>query len=134
MKFVVDTNVLMTYFWKDSFTREILLNQDLELFSPEYAIEEINRNMDEILRKAKISHDEFKNLKRDLAMGVEFIPEKEYSEFLWKVSDISNKEDVDFVALALKLNLPIWSNDKGFKKQNKVEVYSTEEMARLSKW
>lgn len=57
-------------------------------------------------------------------------PLREYSTFLDEVSDIPNKEDVDFAALALKLKLPLWSNDAGFKKQNKVKVYSTEEFLK----
>mgnify|MGYP001595203714 CR=1 FL=1 len=42
MKFVVDTNILFTFLWKDSFTKGILLDQELEFFAPEYALEEIN--------------------------------------------------------------------------------------------
>ena len=34
-------------------------------------------------------------------------------------------KDVPYFALALSLNCPIWSDEKSFKKQNKVEVYST---------
>lgn len=72
MKFVVDTNILLTFFWKNSFTRGILLNQDLEFFAPEYALEEINRNTSEVMRKTGISHEKFKELRDDLAICVEF--------------------------------------------------------------
>ena len=33
--------------------------------------------------------------------------------------------DIDFLALAMKLKLALWSNDSLLKKQNKVEVFST---------
>ncbi|MBI2043295.1 hypothetical protein HYT25_02820 [Candidatus Pacearchaeota archaeon] len=131
MKFVVDTNVLFTFFWDNSFTRGILLDQDFEFFAPEYALEEINDKTNEIIRKTGISHDKFKELRTDLAICVEFIPTGEYSDFLQKVSDIPDKNDADFVALALKLKLPLWSNDKQLKKQSLVKVYSTKEILKL---
>ena len=38
--------------------------------------------------------------------------------------------DIDFLALALKLKLPVWSNDSHLKKQSKVIVYSTSELLK----
>ncbi len=131
MKFVVDTNILMTFFWENSFTKGLLIDQDLEFFAPEYALEEINRNASEIMKKTGISLDKFKELRKDLAMCVEFIPLGEYSKFLEKVSSIINKEDVDFIALALKLKFPVWSNDRQFKKQRFVKVFTTEEIIKM---
>ncbi len=131
MKFVVDTNVLMTFFWSDSFTKGLLIDQDFEFFAPEYALEEINKNISEILEKTGISSEKFRELRKDLAICVEFIPLPEYSEFLKLASSIPNKEDIDFVALALKLRLPVWTNDRQFKKQHLVKVFTTEEIVKL---
>ena len=131
MKFVVDTNILITFFWKDSFTKGLLLDQNLEFFAPEYSLEEINRNFSEIIKKTGISLDEFKILRKDLAICVEFIPLEEYLEFLKNAFSIQNKEDIDFIALALKLKLPIWSNDKQFKKQKLVKTFTTRELVKL---
>ena len=39
-------------------------------------------------------------------------------------------ESVKYFALALKLNCPIWSEDKALKKQSKVKVYSTSELLK----
>ena len=132
MKLVTDTNILFTFFWKNSYTRKLFINQDLELISPEFALEEIKKYSEEIIRRAKISKKEFQDIRKELALMVEFIPLKEYSEYLKKASEISyDKDDVDFIALALKLKSPIWSNDKEFKKQNKIKVYSTLEVLLL---
>lgn len=128
MEFVVDTNVLFTFFWEGSFTRKLLVKQELELFSPEFALEEINSHCDEILKKTGISLEEFKKLRKELAILVEFIPLEEYSSFMDKASAIPDPDDVDFAALALKLNCPIWSNDKGLKQQSRVKVFSTSEL------
>ncbi|MCP5104970.1 MAG: hypothetical protein GY950_16405 [bacterium] len=39
-----------------------------------------------------------------------------------------DKKDAPFVALALKLKIPVWSNDLHFKKQKKVMSYTTDEI------
>jgi len=131
MRLVTDSNILFTFFWKNSYTRKLFINQDLELISPEFSLEEIKKYSEEIIRRAKISKKEFKDIRRELALMVEFIPLEEYSEYLKKASEISyDKDDVDFIALALKLKCPIWSNDKEFKKQNKIKVYSTLEVLK----
>jgi predicted nucleic acid-binding protein len=88
MDFVVDTNVLFTFFWERSFTRKLLVKQELDLFSPEFALEEINSHCDEILKKTDISLEEFKKLRKELAILVEFIPLEEYSSFMEKASAI----------------------------------------------
>ena len=128
MDFVVDTNVLFTFFWEGSSTRKLLVKQELDLFSPEFALEEINSHCDEILKKTGISLEEFKRLRRELAILVEFIPLEEYSSFMEKASAIPDPDDVDFVALALKLDCPIWSNDKELKQQTVVKVFSTSDL------
>ena len=127
MKFVVDTNILFTFFWENSFTKGILIDQNFQFFSPEYALKEINDNKNEIIDKTKISDEKFKELRSDLAICVEFIPLEEYKDFLKNAYLLlpDNPDDIDFLALAIKLKLPIWSNDFHLKKQNKVKVYSS---------
>jgi len=132
MKFVVDTNILFTFFWKNSFTKGLLVDQDLEFFAPEFALEEINKYSDEIIEKTGISLEKFKELRRDLAIFVEFIPLDEYKQFLPESLSLipMHPDDTDFLALALKLKLSIWSNDPHLKRQSKVKVYSTSELLK----
>lgn len=50
-------------------------------------------------------------------------------EYYQESSDTSpDPDDKMYFALALKLNIPIWSNDKELKKQKRVKVYTTEEL------
>src|SRR3989344_5571482 len=131
MKFVVDTNILYTFFWKTSLTNKVLLTQDLELFSPEFALEEINLHKQDILKKTKLSEKEFKELRTDLAIAVEFLPIEKYKDFFEPAKKICpDSNDIDFFALALKLDLPIWSNDSLLKKQNAVNVFSTSDLLK----
>ena len=59
MKFVIDTNVLFSAIIRKSITRKVILSDVFELYVPEYLFEEINRHKGLILRKAKISEDDF---------------------------------------------------------------------------
>ncbi len=80
--FIVDTNILFTFFWENSFTKGILIDQDFEFFSPVYALEEINKYKEEIINKTGISYEKFKELRADLGICVEFIPIEEYENML----------------------------------------------------
>lgn len=40
-------------------------------------------------------------------------------------------EDTPYLALAMHLCLPLWSNDAGLKTQNAVTVYTTHELLKL---
>jgi predicted nucleic acid-binding protein len=132
MKFVIDSNVLFTFFWKGSFTRKLFLNQDLELISPELSLKEINKYSEYIMGKTKLSSSNFEKIKRELGILVKFISMDEYSGYLKKALKISpDKNDVDFFALALKNKCPIWSNDKLLKKQTVVNVFSTFDMLKV---
>ena len=141
MKLVVDSNVLFTFFWKNSAFNKLSTNQNLAFFSPEYALEEINKYAFEIIKKSKIFKDDFTKLKKELALLVEFISLKEYSH-LFKEAELLIKNpskneasellgDIDFFALALKLNSIIWSNDYLFKKQSTIKVVTTKEILDL---
>ncbi len=140
MKLVVDTNVLFTFFWKNSVFKNIS-EKAVELYSPEYALEEINRYESEIRDKTSISREEFKKLKQKVALTVDFIPLETYAasfrETLSLAREYSNKEceeiikDIDFFALALYLHIPLWSNDALLKKQSKILVFTTREIIDL---
>lgn len=126
MKLVVDTNILFSYFWKPSVIREWLMNQNLELFAPEYALEEINRHEAEICKRAGITRKEFRQIKKDLAISVTFVPLERYYEHLAMALRISpDTDDIDFFALSMALQIPLWSNEKRLKEQQKLKVYST---------
>ena len=141
MRFVTDSNILFTFFWKNSVFNKLSEKQELNLYSPEYALEEISKYAYDIMQKAKITKNEFKNKREKLTRIIQFVSLNEYSELLKKMHDLIKNlpqdeydeltKDIDFLALALKLNCPIWSNDKLLKKQNFINVLSTKEIISL---
>jgi len=48
-----------------------------------------------------------------------------------KIMDNIDKADAPFIAAALAVNSPIWSDDKHFQKQHKITVFKTEDLNRL---
>ena len=62
------------------------------------------------------------------------MPVSEYKEFKDKADSISpDPNDTQYFALALKLNCPIWSNDKKLKEQSEIKVLNTSELIELLK-
>ena len=60
---------------------------------------------------------------------VEFVDIKKYAKYLAVAKTITpDPDDIDFFALALKLDCPIWSNDKLLKKQARIKVFSTADL------
>ena len=142
MLLVGDTNVFFTYFWENSSTKELLTIH--KLIVPKLSLIEINKYESSILSKTGISGSMFSELKQELAKLVDFIPKKEYINSLKEMEsyikslDLSEHDeqemfdDIDFLSLALKLNCPLWSNDKLLKKQSKVDVLNTREVIELT--
>mgnify|MGYP001574587806 CR=1 FL=1 len=128
MKFVVDTNIIFSLFKSKSYITELLNELNLELFSPKDLLNELNKYSETICSKAQISTKEFKFKLSLLPELIEFkSPSEDYRLEANKI--ISHKTDVPFLALAMELNIPIWSNDKHFKEQDKVKIFTTEELS-----
>ena len=136
----MDTNILFSFFWKHSFTRGLIISDKLDLHAPVLALEQLNKYSEEILSKSKITREEFKSVSALLSVYIDFVPLEEYKLYLKAAKSLPKGltkeelaeflEDIDFFALALELNFPIWSNDRLFKKQDKIKVFSTPELAK----
>lgn len=101
----------------------------MELYSPEHALVEINRHKEEIMKKTQITEDEYRAALNDIAISVVFLPLEDYSAFLKKALSISpDPDDIDFFALCLRLDLPLWSNENMLKRQETVPIISTKEL------
>lgn len=141
MRIVVDSNILFTFFWEESVFRIISIKQDLDLVAPEFALEEINKHKAEIMRKTKITEQEFNDLRKELAIRIEFIPLKEYKSYLKQAFIIAKEipeeqrdeflDDTDFIALALKEKCPLWTHDTLLKKQSSIKIFETKDIIKL---
>jgi predicted nucleic acid-binding protein len=134
MRLVVDTNILFSFFKKDSFTRRFILSHpEIELFTPLYVFEELEEHKDEIKSKAKIGDIVFELSKKELREYVTVVPLDEFKDFWEEAKQISpDSDDVEYLAVALSLDCAIWSKDRDLKeKQFRVVVVTTEELTKL---
>ena len=133
MKFVVDANVLFSFFKKDSFTRRFIFSHpELELLVPEYLFEELEEHKESVKCKSKIEDAVFELTKKELSRYVTIISLDDFKGFWKQAKKISpDPDDTQYFAVALARECIIWSNDKELKQQSEVKVLSTKEIVGL---
>ena len=116
MKVVIDSNILFRSLISQGEIIKLIFDKNLELFAPEKLKEEFFNNKDEILFKSKLSESEFNELASLIFGTIKFVPLNEYKDFIPKSKQLlkGHIKDVEFVALALKLNCLFWTYEKLF--------------------
>ena len=134
MKLVVDSNIIIACLIKGGKTAELLVNPALQLYAPEFIVEEISKYKDEILGKTHRNLESFSLILSDILSIITIVPHSSILKYIIEGERISpDEKDKSFFALALHLSCPIWSNDKMLKNQKEVLVYSTEEILKKIK-
>jgi len=133
MDLIVDANILFAALIKQGKTDELLFVDHLRLFAPEFILIEFEKYKKEILKKTKRTPEDFNRLLEVLRRRINLVPLDEIVPFLEQAEKISpDPKDIAYIALALKLHIAIWSNDKALKeKQDRVKVYTTPEVMKL---
>jgi len=91
MKLVIDTNRLAAALIKSSVTREIILSDKFDLYSPDYILTEIDKNRDFLIKKAKITKKEFEEILLTLLNHIHLIPFEEFESKLRFYLESTNK-------------------------------------------
>ncbi len=133
VKLVIDANILFSILIKNnSFTYEVFLNESFQIYAPEYLFEEFEKYKLLIIQKTSRTEKELEQLLKDLKSLITIIKKEEFEIYFEKANNISpDINDSIYFALALKLNCPIWSNDKKLKEQNVIKIYSTQDLTYL---
>ena len=135
MILIVGANVLFSALIKRSFTFDLfglLSEKGLELSSPQYLLEKINKRRERLLKFSKLKDSELDFVTEFLLDKIKIISESEYDSFLSEARGLApHAKDIPYFALALKLDCAIWSDENAFKKQSKIKVLSTEEISKL---
>ena len=132
MELVVDANVIISILVSPSGkTCELFFSDKFKLYAPEYLLEEVKKHKLEILEKSKISNEDLDILLILASSNIEFIPFIEFREFISEASKICpDPNDIEYIALALKLKCSFWSNDKKLK-NGFVKVFTTSEILKM---
>jgi predicted nucleic acid-binding protein len=129
MRLVADTSELFSFFNSESKARELSLSSKTELFSPYYSLEELHEKKGKIINCFSLTEAQYAIIIKLLETVVKYIRVDEYSKCLPEAMELCpDPDDVDFFALALKLDCPLWSEDRLLKNQSKIKVYSTQEL------
>ena len=133
MKLLVDTNIIISALISDSITRKIIFKEFFELISPDFLIEEVYKYKLEICKKSSINEQEFDMVVKNILKYINIIPSNKYEDAIKDVDDLINDpKDVVFLACAVAYNVDgIWTEDKEFKKQNKIKVYTTKDVVEI---
>ena len=110
MELVVDADILVAGFLRAATTRELLLDERLTLWTPEYALVETQRILltPRIQRKSgKLSPEQAKSALVSLTANIQVLPEKAYRTRLSEAKQLAlDPADAPYLALALRLHLP----------------------------
>ena len=134
MRLVIDANRLFAGIITkgkglQSWTLDILFSDRVKLFAPFRVLAELEKNREEIKAKSGFSLREFEAFVGITKLRIKFIPLEKFLDEIPEAKKLApHLKDVQYFALALSLNCPIWSEEKGFKEQSKVKIYNTKEL------
>ena len=133
MDLVIDANVLFSALIKDSFAYNLIFSGSFHIFTPEYIFAELEKHKEELLKKTERTDEEFFRLVEALKRRIAIVLLEELVPYVDEAEKITpNPDDMAYFAPALKLNCAIWSNDKKLKEQNRIKVYSTDNLSKIS--
>src|SRR3989338_1927154 len=134
MKLVVDTNVVFSFFKKESVVQEIMLSPIIEVYTPKEMFEEIAKYKERICKVAAISSPYFEDIVKVIREFVTCVERVQYEKEFIKARETlpaHAQSDAPFVGLALHLQIPLWSQDKALKRGQLVQIVSTEELVAM---
>ena len=132
MRLIVNTNRIIASLIRDSTSRSILKSPKLKFATIYFGEKEILKYKKEIMDKAKISEQQFDKIKEIALKNVETISDLAIQDKMPQAKEIMDKideKDTPFIAAALSIkNEGIWSDDRHFKKQDKIKVWNTRDL------
>ncbi len=129
MRATVDANILFSALLKKGITRKIWFGPEIELYAPKFLLVEFKKYSGFLQKKFSGTAEDFYSLTQKLLSQVNFIPDEQLKPFLPAAAYLSkDPKDWLYIACALKENTTIWSNDRDFKKQDRIKAFTTTEM------
>lgn len=133
MLVVVDANTVFSALLTKGRTFDAFLANNLfkrfEFIAPEFLFFELGKHFNEIVVRSKLSDEELDKVFRFIKGEIDFTPFEEFNRYAGEAEEIApHAKDVQYFALALSFHAAIWSNEKAFKKQSVVKVFSTKDL------
>ena len=134
MELVVDTSIVVAALLRSGTTRSLLFNPQFKLFSPERVETEIVKNKEKFKQLGNFTEEQFFEAVAIVMKQMEITAFEDYKILEKEARIVCKRDESDwpFVALALKLDLPIWSADPDILEgQRRVKVVSTPELLKI---
>ena len=117
---VVDTNIVFSTLQKEGMTRKLFFLLGVELYAPNFLVIELIKNKERIVSFSSMDESEFISIIHRVFNRVSFINERlisvENRKKAYEMCKDIDEADTPFVALALELDIPLWSGDKKLAK------------------
>jgi|SRR3989344_3628967 len=131
---VIDTNTIYSSLLSKGKAFQVFklnfLLKKFEFIAPEFIFFEIGKNFDDIVLRSKLSKEELSEVFSFIKERVDTIPFENFNTYVLEAKTLApHSKDIQYFALSLAFNkCPIWSDEKAFSKQNKINIFSTDKM------
>jgi predicted nucleic acid-binding protein len=129
-KLAADANVILSAVAGKAALR-VFLEKDIEIVTTQFNIDEVKEYLSVIAEKYELREEILESQLKLLPLRI--YQQNYYKDFLHAAARrLSGKDedDVELLALSIKLKIPVWSNDRDFKNMG-VEVYTTATLLKL---
>ncbi|MCG2718067.1 MAG: PIN domain-containing protein [Nanoarchaeota archaeon] len=138
MELIVDANILFSFFKPESFNRDLIKSlyiKGVRLFIPDFGLDEVLSLKARICDFCGIDESEFEKSFTLLYEIFDAVPKHKFENLIPEARKLlpEHTKDIPYFALALSLNCGIWSNEKRFKKQSNVKIFSTDDLLKILK-
>jgi len=126
-KFVIDSNIL---FGAIISSREIYFEiiKKFDLYTPDFALKEIEKYEELILKKTKLDKKELNTFLVRLFRGITILPsiiiDKDSKQKAFELCKDIDEKDTPFIALAIELDIPFVTNDKKLHRELRKKGFS----------
>lgn len=129
LSIVVDANMIMSLLIAEGSKRRLFFSKHVNPVSPEFVLFEIGKYWQEIIEKSRLPEEKIKLVLSEARKALNTLSLSDVKDFMSEALQASpDPDDAEYFATALKLNCPIWSEDKLLKKQSRVKVFNTPEL------
>jgi predicted nucleic acid-binding protein len=131
-KLAADANVILSAVAGKAALR-IFLKEDVEIITTQFNVDEVREYLSVIAEKYEFSEEILESQLKLLPFSV--YPLHFYEDFIQKASQKlsgRDEDDIELLALAIKLKIPVWSNDNDFKNLG-IEIYTTAKLLKILK-